>query len=158
MSEGKQQVTPSIKIEIADVHHADLLAALHKECFKDPWDAEAFASLLMTPGTMGFFALNKQSSQPVGFILLRCVVGEAEILSIGVLPGARSMGVGGKLLTWACQLDEIATLFLDVAADNDSALRLYTREGFEEIGRRKAYYARSAGPRVDALTMKRELG
>lgn len=50
-----------------------------------------------------------------------------------------------------------AILFLEVAVDNEPALRLYETLGFAQAGRRQAYYARKDGPSADALTLKAEL-
>ena len=147
-----------VQIEAAGLAHATLLAHLHALCFKVPWTDKAFASLLATPGTLAFLAVLAQTEEPVGFILLRRVQAEAEILSIGVTPTARSLGIGGKLLQQVAGLQGLEMLFLDVAADNESALALYRREGFKEVGRRSAYYARGSDTPVDSLTMKRELG
>ncbi|MBL4863373.1 MAG: GNAT family N-acetyltransferase, partial [Rhodobiaceae bacterium] len=128
------------------------------QCFKDPWSAEAISTLLATPGTLAFLATEEKTDQPVGFVLARIVVDEGEILSIGVLGQARSRGIGAALMAQVAQVDGLGALFLDVAADNESALRLYAKEGFEVVGRRSGYYARGSGPRVDSLTMKRDLG
>lgn len=151
-------IKPVNKVEPVGVAHVDVLAALHQQCFKEAWSADAFLSLLVTPGTSAFIATKANTDSPLGFILLRAVVGEAEILSIGVIPEARSSGVGGLLMKEAAGLVDIQTLFLDVAADNESALRLYHREGFEVVGRRVGYYARGTGVPVDSLTMRRDLG
>jgi [ribosomal protein S18]-alanine N-acetyltransferase len=43
-------------------------------------------------------------------------------------------------------------VLLEVRADNEVAQRLYTRRGFEEIGRRRGYYQPSGD---DAVVMKR---
>jgi ribosomal-protein-alanine N-acetyltransferase len=46
---------------------------------------------------------------------------------------------------------------LEVAADNGAALRLYRRTNFTQAGRRKGYYARPGGEKVDALVLARAL-
>ena len=48
-------------------------------------------------------------------------------------------------------------LWLEVAHDNDAALALYLRAGFETAGRRPGYYARGQGEYADALVMRRLL-
>ncbi|PCJ68871.1 MAG: alanine acetyltransferase [Rhodobiaceae bacterium] len=151
-------MTEAVFIEPGTAVHTTLLAALHQQCFKDPWSVEAISSLLVTPGTVAFLATEGQTDQPVGFVLARIVVDEGEILSIGVLDHARSRGIGAALIAQVVQVDGLGALFLDVAADNESALRLYAKEGFQVVGRRAAYYARGSDARVDSLTMKRDLG
>ncbi len=83
-----------------------LLAELHAACFDERWDVPALASLLAMPGALAFLAAgplgpgegprDEQSpgeqppgEQPLGFVLLRAIAGEAEIISIGVRPEAR---------------------------------------------------------------------
>jgi len=41
--------------------------------------------------------------------------------------------------------------------DNPGALALYEAAGFAPSGRRPGYYARTDGPAVDAVVMRREL-
>jgi ribosomal-protein-alanine N-acetyltransferase len=50
-----------------------------------------------------------------------------------------------------------ARLFIEVAADNEAGRALYTREGFAETGRRKAYYEMPGGARQDAVVMMKVL-
>ena len=49
------------------------------------------------------------------------------------------------------------SLFLEVAADNDAAIALYKKQGFETVGRRAGYYARSDHPAVDAIVLRKRL-
>jgi len=151
-------MTEGVSIEPGAAVHVTLLAALHQQCFKDPWSAEAISTLLATPGTLAFLATERKTDQPVGFILARIVVDEGEILSMGVLDHARSRGIGAALIAAVTAIDGVRVFFLDVAADNERALRLYTKEGFDVVGRRSGYYARGSDARVDSLTMKRDLG
>ncbi len=128
---------------------AQRLAAIHAAAFDAPWDAAAFESLL---GQAGVIVLE----QPGGFILLRAVADEAEILTLAVRPSARRQGLGARLVSEgaASAAARGATrLFLEVAGDNAAALALYTGAGFAEVGRRPGYYARSGGDRQDALLL-----
>ena len=134
---------------------AEDLAALHASAFDHPWDAAALAALLAAPGV---FALADDTAQ--GFILIRVVADEAEILTLAVSPGARRRGLGRDLVEAAAT--EAArrgaeSLFLEVAADNDAAIALYRRTDFQPAGRRKGYYAKAGAGAVDALVLKRPL-
>ena len=129
------------------------LAALHATAFAAPWDAGAFEALL---DQAGVFALEVGE----GFILLRAVADEAEILTLAVQPTARRHGLGAHLVEQggAVAAARGATrLFLEVADDNAAALALYARAGFSEAGRRPGYYARPDGTRRDALILARNL-
>jgi len=150
-------VSDTLRTEQASVAHAEILSALHGRCFEELWSPESMASLFATPGMLGVIATDSTSDQPVGFVLMRAIDGEAEILTIGVLPEARGAGIGTFLL--GIMLEEaVSTVFLDVAEDNGAALKLYQGLDFEVVGRRSAYYKRADGARVDSLTMKRVVG
>lgn len=127
----------------------DALAAIHAEAFDAPWDAASLSALLASPGV---FAVE----EPDGFILIRVVADEAEILTLAVRPAARRSGVGGRLVEAAVVRAAALgaeRMFLEVAADNVAARALYTRMGFAEAGRRRGYYARSDGSHEDALIL-----
>ncbi|NNG05770.1 MAG: GNAT family N-acetyltransferase, partial [Inquilinus sp.] len=143
---------------------APLLAALNAACFVDtgepPWNERAFADLLAAPGVEAWLSLAEGTTEPVaGFGLIRVAGGEAEILSIGVLPENRRQGHGAVLLNAAVGAAARAgatALFLEVAEDNLPAVMLYTAGGFAAVGRRRRYYRRVDGA-VDAILMRRTL-
>ena len=125
------------------------LAAVHATAFAAPWDASAFEALL---GQAAVVAIDR----PDGFILLRTVADEAEILTLAVRPEARRQGVGRRLVDEGRQFaatQGVTRLFLEVAEDNAAALALYAGAGFVEAGRRRDYYARLDGVRADALIL-----
>ena len=68
---------------------AERLAGIHAAAFSAPWDAASLADLLAQAGV---FAIEV----PEGFILLRTVVDEAEILTLAVRPEARRRGLGAR--------------------------------------------------------------
>ncbi|MGE5514219.1 MAG: GNAT family N-acetyltransferase [Bacteroidota bacterium] len=152
-----------IELLPAALVHAELLAGMHRICFTDVWDADAMASLLTMPGAQGLIAVDggslvpaAQPPGPAGFVLWRAAAGEAEILTIAVLPPWRRAGVGHRLLDAA--LDAAAqagaeAMFLEAAADNTAALGLYEKRGFQRVGLRRAYYGDK-----DAVVMKLDLG
>lgn len=133
---------------------APRLAALHAEAFATPWDAAAFADLL----DQGGVALEAEED---GFILIRTVADEAEILTLAVRPRARRRGLGARLVDAAsarARATGATRLFLEVAEDNAPARGLYDRLGFEAAGRRPRYYPRAEGSAVDALILVLNLG
>jgi ribosomal-protein-alanine N-acetyltransferase len=139
---------------------SDLLAALHAECFvDDPWDAEAMRQVLAMPGAFGIVAVDEASGEPRGFLLGQALVGQCEVLALGVLEPARRGGIGRLLLervladaAAACQ-----TVFLEVAEDNMPARALYAAAELTVVGRRPAYYRRRDGGLVAALQLRQGL-
>ena len=144
-----------MNLSISDSSHSvfldEALADLHAEAFDAPWPAEAFADLLSQTGVV-------LEGDNDGFILIRAVADEAEILTLAVRPSARRRGLGARLVEAASQraVELGATrMFLEVAEDNGPARGLYGALGFEAAGRRPRYYPRPGGPAVDALILVR---
>ena len=136
---------------------APLAAAMHIRCFADPWDEAAFVSALAVPGTI--MQILSVSNQPAAFALYRVAADEAEILTLGTLPEFRSRKLATQLLNAAFAKfarSGIRSLYLEVGSQNFAALRLYSENGLEEIGRRRNYYNHS-GRREDAIMMKKTL-
>ena len=132
------------------------LADLHDRTFDRPWSAEEFETLLKGPGA---FAVLGEGDDPKGFILCRAVAGEAEILTVAVDPAARRRGWGAALVEMAAGIAREAAafeMFLEVAADNVAAIKLYESAGFERVGLRKGYYPHPDGAK-DAVVMRRTL-
>jgi ribosomal-protein-alanine N-acetyltransferase len=146
-----------VKLRPANREDSIALAAVHALAFEQPWPPEAFAALLDSPGV---FALAAVIGAPVALILVRAVAGEAEVLTLAVAPAHRRRGAARALLTAGLDLAAAAgagTAFLEVAADNAAAIGLYRAAGFDQVGRRPAYYARTGGPAVDAFVLRRAL-
>ena len=129
------------------------MARLHRVSFVTPrsWSEAEIVDLLASPLC---FVLE----EPLGFLLGRVVAGEAEVLTVAVDPAARRQGVGASLMArflGEARARGAAVAFLEVAADNDTALRLYASAGFAQTGRRRGYYHRPDGSLIDAIVMQR---
>ncbi len=135
---------------------AALYAALHADCFEEPWTEPAFRDLLVSPSVTGW-VIAKDEGEPCGLLLVQRAAQQAEILTIGIQPASRGQGLAGQLLRQALESlsqDAVTELFLDVAEDNIAARALYRAAGFEEFGRRPRYYKRG-DTRIDALNLRR---
>jgi ribosomal-protein-alanine N-acetyltransferase len=90
----------------------------------------------------------------VGYAGLIAYDDEAHVATLGVAKALQGEGVGSLLLDDLLgEADKRSpVVLLEVRADNEVAQGLYTRRGFEEIGRRRGYYQPSGD---DAVVMKR---
>jgi ribosomal-protein-alanine N-acetyltransferase len=133
-------------------------AELEKTLFPadDPWSEHAFRSELAAPRNhyVGAYA----DDLLVGYAGLSLAgharALEGEVHTIGVDPRWQGQGIG-KLLLEAllkCADEAGAPVFLEVRTDNTTAIRLYEKYGFEQIGLRRRYYQPSG---ADAYTMAR---
>jgi ribosomal-protein-alanine N-acetyltransferase len=139
---------------------AEALARLHAQSFRVGWDAAEFERLLANRLSRCLVATDGPSGAPLGFILLSGVAPETEILSVAVASARRGEGIARRLVEaafGALAAEGFTTVFLEVEEGNASALHLYARTGFREIGRRKGYYRKADGEAVAALTMRRDI-
>jgi len=143
-------------VTISPILKADCgkLAVLHDMVFPKGWSAAELARL---SGERGMVALASKASEPDGFILVRVVSDEAEILTLAIHTNRRRSGIGRALLIQSlidCEQAGARRVLLEVSKDNDAAIQLYTTCGFRETGLRKAYYADGG----DAIVMEKTLG
>lgn len=136
------------------------LATAHRLCFPEaPWSQETLQGLLQLQGYHLRVAGPEKAADGhlFGFCLFRTAADEAEIITLGVVPQARRCGLARALLQDF--LDQVRKaearhLFLEVAEDNSSAIKLYQQAGFIVNGRRPGYYDHDRTQPVDALVME----
>ena len=91
--------------------------------------------------------------EAIGFVIGRAIADEGEVLTLCVCPAARRRGVATALVGSIREmLAPRRRIMLEVAITNRAARDLYESLGFQEVGRRPAYYRRG-GKTVDALVL-----
>lgn len=91
------------------------------------------------------------SSRVLGFLTANQIDSQWELENIVVAPAARRKGLATELFTALlnrARETNSERVFLEVRESNQAARALYVRQGFEESGRRKLYYA---NPQEDAV-------
>ena len=144
---------------------ATACAAIEAELFAgdDPWPESAFLAELAAPNNF-YVGLVTESDQPDGSEELCGYAGitklgpagaaEYEIHTIGVGSQWQRQGFGAQLMDalMAAVAEDPGPVFLEVRTDNEPAIAMYRRYGFENMGLRKNYYP---GSGADAYTMCR---
>jgi ribosomal-protein-alanine N-acetyltransferase len=143
--------------DVATVRDAAGIAHLHTSGFRRGWSEHEVEQLLIERNVLTQRATIGRHL--VGFVMSRMAADEAEILSIAILPARRSRGLAGRLLR--LHLGRLAGLgmrvvFLEVDPDNQPAIRLYRRAGFQEVAQRPNYYAKGAMT-SPAIVLRRDL-
>lgn len=161
MSVPKLWMAPAgLHIEPAQGDDAAVIAKLHAQGFYRGWPVQDFAAYIAGRDTPVYVACDAKR-KVAGFAMIRLAADEAELITIAVDPRWRKKGVGVALLR-AVFDDLLMTparrLFLEVAADNPAALRLYGKMGFAKVAERKGYYERADGQPATAIVMSRDLG
>lgn len=91
----------------------------------------------------------------VGYAVVAYMFDEAHLLNLCVDPRWQGQGAGRRLLRHLLSeaaREQMVQTILEVRLSNDAAYRLYSVEGFEEIGRRPEFYPSGDG-REDARVM-----
>lgn len=149
-------------IEPAVAADIPVLADIHAASFANDWSEDEIAALMSGAGVTATVARRRLpfgTRRPVGFLLTRTVVDEAEILTLAVTPAWRSLGIGRDLVRHGLRSlahAGVASVFLEVDADNAAARRLYEGVGFRQVGLRRGYYSASPGAGT-ALVLRRDL-
>ncbi len=153
---------PSSQQEFIALTAADAtrMAGVHLDAFPpgESWSARQFADLMEQGSVIARGIVH--GSELVSFILIQIAVDQAEILTLATAPSQRRNGLAGNLLDQVeaeLVLRGTAVWLLDVAADNAPGLEFYARNGFSTDGRRRGYYQRVEGKRVDAILMSKPM-
>jgi len=126
--------------------------------YGEAWSVNQLSSMLRLPGSL--LLIGRIAQQPIGFALMRSIVGEAELLLLAVHPEHRGRSYGRRLLD-RCMTEAEGSgaraMFLEVRSGNP-AVHLYSKAGFLQYNIRRDYYVGSNGDRIDALSFKIILG
>ena len=128
---------------------------IENENFSRPWTDKGFLSFLLRHDTL--FLVAEENGEIIGFAGVVMVLDEAELTNVAVMKSQQKQGVGRLLIESLMRLIsewEVKLLHLEVRVSNASAISLYRRIGFEEVGMRHDYYEE---PREDAILMRREI-
>ena len=126
----------ALPLRPAGLEDADLLAHIIATSFRKPVEGEhrRVARDLASPKHRSYVAF--AGGDPVGSVGVVTAGGRTYIIALGVLPQHRGRGYGRRMLA-AIIADLLAAgrteIFIEVAAENRSALALYRACGFREI-------------------------
>jgi [ribosomal protein S18]-alanine N-acetyltransferase len=148
-------------VTLRPMHRDDVGACLALEKVLYPMDAwslgQFIEELVGVPATRHYVVI-AEGDDIVGYAGLMCpfVGADGDIQTLSVSPAHQGQGLGQLLLddlVAEAIKRQAPSLFLEVRVDNEAALGLYQKNGFEITGRRRNYY----GPGVDATTMRKVL-
>lgn len=151
---------PGVAIQAIGADRASDCEKLHSASFAFGWSRIEFETFLTDPHVIADGAIETGRGRLAGFILSRLLPPDSEVLTVAIAPARRGEGLGGALLDKHIENLErggARLVFLEVADDNAVALKLYSRAGFREIGRRENYYQRADGTRRAAVNLRLEI-
>lgn len=121
----------------------------------DQWSAEQFWSELAQP-TRSYVVVEDVSGEHafiVGYAGIFVLGAESDVQTIAIAPATQGARLGSLLMDHLIAMARArgaTQMMLEVRSDNDRAISLYQRLGFERISTRRDYYA----PGVDANVMR----
>ena len=135
--------------------HVSQVAELEKLCFgTEAWSEKSVASELTNQLSLWLVALDGERVS--GYVGSQSVLGESDMMNVAVHPDYRRQGIAEKLclaLVEALKEKGNHCLTLEVRASNEPAKALYSKLGFNQVGRRPNYYR---NPKEDALILRKE--
>ncbi len=127
------------------------LLIIEQESFSDPWPKSLLIEEMRRKNPDGVWIYEDNPPNISGFLCMRSLCGELEILNIAVQKELRRKGIGIQLMRFAIQTAKkmnYSGVILEVRESNTAAQALYEHLGFIVTGRRPRYYNR---PKEDAI-------
>ncbi len=131
--------------------HLREIAEIENACFSLPWTFEQLEKQMSADNCI-FLAATNDDGALMGYIGLMFVLDEGYISNVAVSPNYRRRGVADALITELIERTKkrLSFLTLEVRESNLAAIELYSKHGFEQVGKRKNYYDK---PKEAALLM-----
>ena len=137
--QAQQQLeNKSAKIELMK---SDDLKNINISDFDDFWNLSNLEDDLSSEKSKWY--IMKIENEIIGFVGIKVIIDEADIMNIAIAKKFRHQGFGKKLLSYiidSCKQENIKQINLEVNENNIPAINLYKSFNFIEVGRRKKYY------------------
>ncbi len=159
---GDTRPHPEITVRAIRASDLDRIVELEQELFGvGAWTYSMLADEIGAPGRWYIVAERASTilgaGRVVGYAGLWFDGEVSQIMTIGVSSHAQKMGIGATLMDALFERSKqlgAQALFLEVAVNNNAALAMYKKYGFEQIAVRKRYYQPE---NLDAYVMRVEL-
>lgn len=128
---------------------------IEKNIFSSPWSEKSFIDALESNDNIYLVAV--YGKKIVGYCGLWISYDVADLCNLAVALAYRHQSIGKKILVEGIKLvkeRQTERILLEVRESNGSAIGLYQKIGFTEIGKRNNYYS---NPTEDAILMEKYL-
>ncbi|WP_423707862.1 ribosomal protein S18-alanine N-acetyltransferase [Undibacterium sp. WLX3042] len=142
-----------VKLGFADI---DQILTIEETVYSHPWTRGNFTDSFLS----GYqaFGIRDYSGEILAYFFVMPVVDELHLLNFAVRKENQGQGYASAMLKYLdiyAKEQGFASVLLEVRRSNYRAIEVYLAAGFEEIGRRKAYYPVDVNTREDAIVMRR---
>jgi [ribosomal protein S18]-alanine N-acetyltransferase len=143
-----ERYVPMSEADLAEV------VAIEREIYPFPWTRGNFLDSIRAGYSV--WVLRDEKAALIAYSVMTLVIDEAHLLNLSVARRLQRSGLGWRTLEWMAEVARghgARTMLLEVRPSNTTAIRMYRRYGFEQIGMRRGYYP-TLGGREDALVMR----
>ena len=127
-------------INFAKKKDLDDITKIESNCHLSPWTRMNFTD---SYEAKNLFKVLRNENDIIGYYIALFATDECQLLNITVKPELQKNGFGQlmlKSLFADCRKAHMSNIFLEVRKSNLLAIRLYEKNGFNEIGIRNNYY------------------
>ena len=150
-----------MKLEIDKMELSDLEQISDKlqQEFDDFWTPNILKQELENKNKLNsYYIVAKQNQEIVGFAGIVNIIDEIHIMNIVVKKDKRNKGIGSALLKEIINIStklQSKAITLEVNENNEPAIKLYKKYGFNQVGLRKKYYNNTDNAILMTLTVKK---
>lgn len=123
--------------------------------FDDFWNYNTLQEEISSPFSK-YFVAKTLDNIIVGFIGIKIILDEADLMNIVTRKNMRNLGVASFMLDCIisyCKKNKIKSVILEVNVQNTIAINLYKKYNFKETGLRKKYYNNTYDAILMSLTL-----
>ncbi|MCL2861258.1 MAG: ribosomal protein S18-alanine N-acetyltransferase [Firmicutes bacterium] len=129
------------KVRYATFDDLKTIHDIEKKSIQSAWSFELIKEAFSI-SDYHFFVYEDESI--LGYISMKIILDECEIMNIAVDSEERRKGIGrgllGELILF-CKENEIKRILLEVRESNENAINFYQKNKFFEISKREKYYS-----------------
>lgn len=142
------------ELQIRQFRTEDLsaISEIEQLSFKDPFPSYFLSQL--AEANPDAFIVAVEGGKIIGYAVVDKWPDQEHLVSIAVIPESRKKGIGQTLLRVLIEKMRPGSMRLEVRRSNTSALDLYRKNGFVQIGIAQGYYADGE----DAIQMEKRIG
>jgi ribosomal-protein-alanine N-acetyltransferase len=146
---------PQCRLRQMTLGDVPIVAALERECFRNPWSERAFSAEVIRDESIPLVAV--EGSRIVAYAIAWVVADELHVVNVAVEASRRRQGLAVALinaLIAEARVRGARLATLEVRSRNEAAIGLYQSFGFKPVAIRRRYYR---NPADDALVMLQSL-
>ncbi len=131
-------------IRLMSVDDLDAVWAIQKSCNPAPWTREQWQEELEQELSQILVVTDDETDEQIYAYLVVRVLASIDIVDIAVRPDFRGLGFAKRLLQFAIRLGiqrQLQEIWLEVRANNASAVQLYQKTGFTIRSKYPRYYS-----------------